>query len=69
MSGTVARVTEVSALSPTSFDEAIKTGIQRANETLRNVTGAWVKEMKVDVDSQGAVSGYQVHLLITFILD
>ncbi|GIG60415.1 hypothetical protein Lfu02_47870 [Longispora fulva] len=67
--GTVARVTEVSATSPTSFEDAIKTGITRANETLRNVTGAWVKEMKIGLDGKGNVTSYQVHMLITFVLD
>ncbi|MEV6524201.1 dodecin family protein [Longispora sp. NPDC051575] len=69
MPGTVARVTEVSATSPTSFEDAIKTGIGRANDTLRNVTSAWVKEMKVGLDGKGNVTNYQVHLLITFVLD
>ncbi|WP_412539860.1 dodecin family protein [Longispora sp. K20-0274] len=67
--GTVARVTEVSATSASSFEDAVKTGITRANETLRNVTSAWVKEMKVNLDGKGNVTSYQVHLLITFVLD
>ena len=39
MSGRVARVTEVIAGSPISFDEAIKIAFERANKTLRNITG------------------------------
>jgi flavin-binding protein dodecin len=64
----VARVTEISARSPVSFEEAIKSGIERATETLRGVTTAWVKEQKVKVDD-GAVVEYQVNLLITFVLE
>ena len=66
--GTVARVTEISAMSSEGFEDAIRTGIERANRTLRNVTSAWVKEQRVDV-TDGAISNYQVNLLVTFVLD
>ena len=64
----VARVTEISARSEQSFEDAMRTGIERANRTLRNVKGAWVKEQHVDIED-GRVVGYQVNLLITFVLD
>ena len=66
--GTVARVTEISAMSAEGFDDAIKVGVDRANRTLRNVTAAWVKEQRVDI-SEGSVVNYQVNLLVTFILE
>ncbi len=66
--GTVARVTEISAMSPSSFDDAIKVGVERANQTLRNITSAWVKEQRVDI-SEGAIVSYQVNLMVTFVLD
>jgi hypothetical protein len=65
---TVARVTEVSATSNTSFEDAIKAGLDRANETLRGVKSAWVKEQSVDVEN-GAIVGYRVNLLVTFVLE
>ena len=65
---TVARVTEISATSATSFEDAMKVGVARAAATLRNVTGAWVKEQSVVV-SDGVVTGYQVNMLVTFVLD
>jgi len=55
-------------MSSEGFEDAIKTGIERANRTLRNVTSAWVKEQRVDV-TDGAISNYQVNLLVTFVLD
>jgi flavin-binding protein dodecin len=67
-SGSVARVTEISARSDTSFDDAVRVGVDRANSTLRNVTGAWVKEQKVEV-SDGNIVTWQVMLQITFVLD
>ncbi|MNW58526.1 hypothetical protein D3C74_363990 [compost metagenome] len=51
-----------------SFDDAVKTGIERASETLRNLTGAWVKEQKVEV-RDGKIVAWQVALEVTFVLD
>jgi dodecin len=64
----VARVTEISATSTTSFEDAIKHGLERANATLRNVKSAWIKEQQVRLDG-GSISEYQVNMLVTFILD
>ena len=64
----VARVTEISATSKVSFDDAAKVGVDRANKTLRNVRSAWVKEQQVDVDG-GKVTSYRVNMLVTFVLD
>lgn len=64
----VARVTEISARSPISLEEAIKTGVERATHTLRGVTSAWVKEQQVKIED-GQVVEYQVNLLVTFVLD
>ena len=63
----VARVTEIIASSPTSFEDAVANGIQRATETLNNVNGAWVQDQKVVV-SNGSVTEYRVNLKVTFIL-
>ena len=64
----VARVTEISSTSTTSFEDAIKTGLSRANQTLRNVKSAWIKEQQVRLDG-GNISEYQVNMLVTFVLD
>jgi len=64
----VARVTTITAKSETSFEDAIAAGVARASSTLRNVTGAWVKEQKVDV-ADGAVVAWSVTLEVTFVLD
>jgi len=66
--GSVARVTEISARSDKSFEDALRVGVNRASTTLRNVTSAWVKEQRVDV-KDGRIQGYQVNLLVTFVLD
>ena len=66
--GSVARVTEISAMSIEGFEDAIKVGIERAGTTLRGITSAWVKEQRVDI-RDGAIVGYQVNLMVTFVLD
>lgn len=63
----VARVTEINASSPKSFDDAIRLGIDRANKTLQNVKGAWIKDQKVVIDN-GKVTEYRVVMKITFVL-
>lgn len=65
----VARVTEISATSPESFEAAINEGLSRARETLRNLRSAWIKEQRVNLTEEGAIGEYQVNLLITFVLD
>jgi flavin-binding protein dodecin len=64
----VATVTKISATSPEGFEAAIKEGIERANKTLRDVQGTWVKDMSVLIED-GSVKGYSVNLEVTFVLD
>lgn len=63
----VARITEVSASSSKSFEKAVKNGINRATDTLKNVTGAWVESQKVTVKN-GEIDQYRVVMKVTFIL-
>ncbi len=64
----IARVTEISATSKKSFDDAVENGIDRAGKTLRNVKSAWIKEQSVAVED-GKISHYQVNMMVTFVLD
>jgi flavin-binding protein dodecin len=64
----VAKISEISATSSKSFEDALKQGIVRANKTLRNVRSAWVKEQQVHV-SKGEITEYQVNMLVTFVID
>jgi len=64
---TVAKIAEISASSSKSFEDAINAGLERANETLTDIEGAWVKDMKVSVKN-GKVEDYRVNLKLTFIL-
>jgi len=64
----VAKVVEISAESPKSFEDATREGIERATDTLKNVRGAWIKEQKVRVEN-GKIVAYRVHLEVTFVLE
>ena len=64
----VAKVTEISSTSGTSFEDAIEKGIARASQTLRNVKSVWIKEQYVRVES-GRPSEYQVNMMVTFVID
>jgi flavin-binding protein dodecin len=63
----VARITEISAVSKKSFEDAVTVGVARANKTLKNVKGAWVKDQEVMVE-KGKITGYKVILKVTFVL-
>ena len=63
----VAKVTEISSCSSKSFEDAIEQGIERAGKTLDKIQGAWINEMKVNVDD-GKISEYCVNMKVTFVL-
>jgi hypothetical protein len=63
----IAKVTEIIASSPKSFEDAIQQGIARAHKTLKNVRGAWIAEQKVSVD-KGKIKEYRVTMRVTFVL-
>jgi flavin-binding protein dodecin len=65
---TIARITEVTSSSTTSFADAIERGVARASKTLKNVRGAWVQDQKVTVE-KGKIAEYRVTLKITFVLE
>lgn len=65
---TIARVTELSATSDQSFEDAINQGIERATSTLRNVESAWIKDMNVIIENN-EVAAYKVNTAITFVLE
>jgi flavin-binding protein dodecin len=65
---TVAKVSTITARSTKSFEDAVTAGLARANKTIRNISGAWVKEQKVEVND-GKVGAWQVTMEVSFVLD
>jgi dodecin len=64
----VAKVVEISATSPESFEDAVRQGIAKASETVRNIRSVWIKEQGATV-ADGAVVEFQVNLQVTFVLE
>jgi dodecin len=65
----VAKVSEIIASSPNSFDDALKVGLARARKTLKNVKSAWIESQQVNLDDNGQIMEYRVQLKITFVLE
>ncbi len=63
----IARVTELSATSEQSFEDAINQAVNRATKTLRNVQSAWVKDQNVLIENGNTT--YKANLAITFVLE
>ena len=64
----VAKVIELTASSPDSFEDAVRIGLEKSGESLRNIKGAWISEQKVDVED-GRISAFRVTLRITFVVE
>ena len=64
----VAKIIELSAESPKSFEDAIQTGITQASKTIHGIKSAWVKEQHAVIDN-GKVALFRVDLKVTFVLD
>lgn len=64
----IAKVTEITSTSPTSFEDALQQGLVRASKTLRQIRSAWIKEQQVRVEN-GKITEYQVNMMVTFVLE
>ena len=64
----IAKITEISSTSTTSFEDALQKGLARASKTLRQIRSAWIKEQQVRVEN-GKITEYQVNMMVTFVLE
>ena len=65
----VAKIIELNASSKTSMEDAVKAGLKKTAETVKNIKGAWVNEIKVVTDDAGNVNEWRVNLRITFVVE
>ena len=65
----VARITEIIGSSQKSWEDAVKNALERANKTLRGLTGIEVTKMNAAVGNDGKISEDRAHVRITFILE
>ena len=64
----IAKVVEITADSSVSFEDAVRSGIAKASETVHNIKGAWIKEQKIMVED-GQIVSFRVDMKLTFIMD
>lgn len=65
---TIAKIIEISSDSTSSFQDAIESGIKRAERTVKNVKGAWISEQKLSIDN-GKITNYRVIMRVSFVID
>ena len=64
----VAKIIEINAASKTSMEDAVRHGMKKCAETVKNIQGAWVNEIKVVSDGSGNVTEWRVNLKVTFLV-
>lgn len=64
----IAKVTEVISSSAISYEDAVSSGVARANQSLKNVKSAWVTDHSVNVGDNGEITEHRVRLKVTFVL-
>lgn len=64
----VAKIIELNASSKKSVEDAVQTGLTKAAASVKNVQGAWIKEIKVVTDGDGNITEWRVDMKITFVV-
>ena len=65
----LAKVIEVNASSPTSVEDAVRKGLAKCAETVKNIKGAWINETKVKTSPKGEITEWRVNMRVSFIVD
>jgi hypothetical protein len=65
----VAKVIEITSTSPGSFEDAIRKGISKAQQSIDGIRGAWISEQKVELADDGTISCFRVDMKLTFVLE
>ena len=65
----IAKIIEINASSNTSVEDAVRSGLKKCAESVKNIKGAWVNEIKVVTDDDGNVQEWRVNLRVSFIVN
>lgn len=65
----IAKTIEVTAASPTSVEDAVKTGLKKCAKSVKHIKGAWVNDIKVVTDDDGNVTEWRINMKVTFIVE
>lgn len=65
----VAKIIEINASSKTSVEDAVRGGLKKCSESVKNIKGAWINETKVVTDDHGNVVEWRVNLRVSFVVE
>jgi flavin-binding protein dodecin len=65
----VAKVIELSVSSPKGIEDAVQQGLRKVSQTVKNIRGAWVNEIKVVTGDDGAITEWRVNMRVNFVVD
>lgn len=65
----IAKIIEINASSSTSVEDAVRSGLKKCAESVKNIKGAWVNETKVVTDDAGNVTEWRVNLRVSFVVE
>lgn len=69
MSAQVAKVIELNCSSSKGIEDAVEKGLKKAAQSVNNIKGAWVNEIKAVTAPDGKVTEWRVNLKVTFVVD
>ena len=64
----VARITQIIGASPHSWEDAVRNALERANKTLRGITGIEVLKENAAIEN-GRIAEYRATVQVTFVLE
>lgn len=64
----VAKVIELNASSKKSLEDAVKTGLKKASTSVKGITGAWIKDIKVVTDEDGNITEWRTNMKVSFLV-
>ncbi len=65
----IAKVIELSCASQKSVEDAVQSGLKKVAETVKNIQGAWVNEIKVKTKNDGTIEEWRINLRVTFVVE
>ncbi len=64
----VTKVIEVSSASKKGIEAAVQDGLNKVAESVKNIKGAWVNDIKVITDDDGKVSEWRINMRVSFVV-
>ncbi len=65
----IAKIIEINASSNTSVEDAVRSGLKKCAESVKNIKGAWINETKVVTDDAGNITEWRVNLRVSFVVE